>query len=129
MLNQKMKNTLEKYFNTIPEIMCVVLHGSILTNYLRCDSDIDIAIVTSKKITKLNLLNYASELESKLARQVDIGIISSDNLVYSKEALINGKVLYCRNGFNYSLYKTNMLAMYLNFQDERKEIVNEYKNR
>ncbi len=68
-----------------PSVCSVFLHGSAAQGRLRPDSDIDIAILPAAHthISTQTRLMLAGELESLLGRTVDIGILSTNNLIYA----------------------------------------------
>ncbi|MCF7792271.1 MAG: nucleotidyltransferase domain-containing protein [Victivallales bacterium] len=125
---EKIKNIISAYFSNIPQVKTVYLHGSIIKKCSRNDSDIDIAIIVNDdlNINKLKLLEFSSDLEIKLGTVVDIGIVSSANLVYSKEVIENGICVYSNDENMRKLKEATLLSLYLDFQDERQEILNAY---
>ena len=117
------------YFANLTNVYGVYLHGSFAKNTTHLNSDIDIGIMSDFiKFNKIELLRMASDLEIKLGRVVDLGIISSENLVYSKEAIHNGKCIHCTDNNKRMLMEATLLAMYVELQEERKEILNAYRN-
>lgn len=124
-----MKAIISEYFSVIPFVVAVYLHGSFSKGTMRKDSDIDVAIIVSgKKPDRIKLLEFSSDLELKLNRVIDIGIISSENLVYSKEVIINGICIYSRDSNLRQLNEATLLSMYVDFQFERREVLNAYSN-
>jgi uncharacterized protein len=65
----------------------------------------------------------AFELEILL----DIGEISSKNLVYSKEAVLGGQRIYVRNESEADLKISTILGMYIVFNEDRQEVLNAYR--
>ena len=118
------------YFIDIKEINTVYLHGSIIKGYFREDSDIDIALlINSESESDFNIirrLQMASDLECIIKRKVDLGILSSNNLIYAKEVIENGVIIFCRDDYKKGLFEATILSMYCNFQLEREEILHEY---
>lgn len=126
---ETIKSVVRDCFSGIPSVFAVYLHGSMIKGAFRPESDIDIGIMLPNgKMDKFRLLEISSELELKLNRTVDIGIISSENLIYSKEAIINGKCIFCNNELEKSLKEATLLSLYQDFCFERREIVNAYRN-
>ncbi len=74
-------------------ILAAYLFGSAVQDQLRLKSDIDIALlpVSGKKLSPLDLLEMATLLTSSAGRTVDLGVMSSQNLIYSSQA-IHGRV-------------------------------------
>ncbi len=57
---------------------------------------------------------------------MDIGELSSRNLVYANEALHLGIQLYARDPEAAALYGANLLGLYLEFNEKRQKIVHAY---
>jgi uncharacterized protein len=126
----KIKNIINEYFTKDDRIAAVYIHGSFAKNTIHNNSDIDLAILLNKneKISSLELLNFSTDLDIKLERHIDIGFLSSENLVYSKEVIKNGLRTYCNKENFTMLMEATLLSMYANLQQERKEILNAYSN-
>ncbi len=117
------------YVKSIKQINVLYLHGSYVKEKLRLDSDIDFAVLM-KNFSKLkteDILMISAQLELIFNRKVDLGVLSSNNLVYAKEVIEYGKSIYCRNRFEKELFEATLLSMYLNLQIEREEILNAYR--
>jgi predicted nucleotidyltransferase len=117
------------FFKKNPKILAVHLLGSLLRNELRNDSDIDFGILLfqGEKIDPIELLALSNELSWELGRNVDIGLINSKNLVYAKEALLCGEQIYAKDKSEVSIISSSLLAMYLRFNEDRKEVLDAYK--
>lgn len=74
----------------------------------------------------LKRLETAGTLSYELGRTVDIGVVSSRNLVYAREVLLKGKLLYSKNNERVNLIRANLLGMYIQFNMDRKEVVDAY---
>lgn len=112
-----------------PKILSVHLLGSLLRDELRNDSDIDFGILLfqGEKIDPIELNALSNELSWELGRNVDIGLINSKNLVYAKEALLRGEQIYARDKSEAGIISSGLLAMYLRFNEDRKEVLDAYK--
>lgn len=111
------------------EILAVFLLGSAVDNRLREDSDIDLAILMDpgKGLGASRRMNLISELSFKFTRIVDIGEISSSNLIYAREALLKGIPVYMKDSDKVFLYRANLLGMYIQYNLDRKEVLNAYR--
>ena len=111
-----------------PRIIAVYVLGSAARDTMRPDSDIDLALLlvpgTTLPATDLNELT--ATLSHVLRRPVDLGLLSARNLVYTRQAVLTGKCLYCRPSSQAALMVANWLGLYACFQDERREILNAY---
>ncbi|MEI6212136.1 MAG: nucleotidyltransferase domain-containing protein [bacterium] len=111
-----------------PRVIAVYVLGSAARDALRPDSDIDLALLPAPgtSLPLLELANLATLLTQALGRQVDLGVLSSLNLVYARQALLTGHCIYRRPFSEVALMVANLLGLYACFQDERQEILRAY---
>ncbi len=106
-LIQKISKRVIEFAEAELDIIAVYLLGSIISGNIRPDSDIDIAVML-KQGTEKTLLNRAfisGDLSYDLGRTVDVGIISSQNLVYAREALLKGLCSICEIKIHMTLFR------------------------
>ena len=111
-----------------PGILAAYLHGSTAKGTARADSDIDIAVLPQpgRSIPLQTRLELAGELESVFQRPVDIGELTTRNLIYAKEVISAGQELFSRNAFESDRFMATALAMYAELQQQRKEVLDAY---
>ncbi len=111
-----------------PSILAAYLHGSTAKGTARPDSDVDLALLPNpgEHLSLQFRLECAGELESILGCPVDIGELSSRNLVYAKEVIANGQEIFTTNRFQSELFMATSLAMYAELQQQRKEVLDAY---
>lgn len=128
-LNERLTHNIKALLGKEPAILAVYLLGSALTGSMRPDSDIDLGLMIEPglKISSLLRANISGSLSYKMGRTVDLGEISTNNLVYAREALLKGKLIYTKNKYRTNLYRANLLGMYLQYNIDRQEVVNAYK--
>jgi len=126
---QSIKDNVMKMADKEPDILAVYLLGSARNGYLRQDSDIDLGIMLEpgKKISSLKRIELANKLSYELRRTVDMGVVSSGNLVYAREAMLKGDILYQKDLDKTNLYRANLLGMYIQFNQDRQEVVHAYR--
>jgi len=109
-------------------VCSVFLHGSAAEGRLRPDSDIDLAILPTPRthISTQARLMLAGELELLFGRTVDLGILSTNNLIYAKEVIEHGRLLFTKNTFYSEQFLSTCLAMYADLQQDRKEVLYAY---
>lgn len=102
--------------------------GSGAEERLRADSDVDIALlpVQGQHITTPERLNLAADLTSLAGRPVDLGILQTGNLVYAKEAVTRGRVIFERDHAITARFAALVLSMYADLQENRREVLNAY---
>ncbi|MGR3176752.1 MAG: type VII toxin-antitoxin system MntA family adenylyltransferase antitoxin [Candidatus Anammoxibacter sp.] len=128
-IEEKLNKVID-YIKSFDLVNAVYLHGSYAKGKLHPNSDIDMAVLLMKGFSNLkteDILNMTSQLELIFNRKVDLGVLSSNNLIYTKEVIEHGISIFCRNRFEKELFEATMLSMYLNLQIERKEILNAYR--
>jgi uncharacterized protein len=109
-------------------ICAAFLHGSGAKGTLRADSDIDIALLLypAQELPAEKRLALAEETASVFGRTVDLGILSTNNLVYAKEVIEHGKILFSKNRFLSERFLSTCLSLYAALQHERKEVLLAY---
>ena len=109
-------------------VSAAYLLGSALTDRLRADSDIDIALLPAPgcSLSQMDLFTVSSELGTCCPRPVDIGILSTHNLIYAKEALLQGECLFCKDQYYHDLFVATALGLYLELRTARREVEHAY---
>ncbi len=109
-------------------VLAAYLHGSTAKGSARPDSDVDIALLPTpgQRLPLKVRLECAGELESVLGCTVDIGELSTRNLIYAKEVIANGQEIFTTNRFQSDLFMATSLAMYAELQQQRKEVLDAY---
>jgi len=95
---------------------------------LRADSDVDLALLPARGnlITPEQRLELAADLEDLVGRIVDVGILSTANLVYAKEAVANGLLLFERDPAARARFAALVFSMYADLQENRREVLHAY---
>ena len=116
-------------FQNDPRILAVFLLGSAARNTMRINSDIDLAIMFEPGLSMdiLERQDMANTLSYELKRTVDLGEISSRNLVYSREALLTGIPVFMKDSDKANLLRANLLGLYVQFNQDRKEVLDAYR--
>ncbi len=128
-LSDKDYQKLSSLLQADDRIVAAYLLGSAAAGTMRADSDIDVAILPQRGLQLSPFVpgELAGKLSYEFGRDVDIGILSSANLVYSRQAIAYGKRLLTKDSFYSDLMETTHISMYLWFNEERKEILNAYR--
>jgi uncharacterized protein len=116
-------------FSGISEILSIFLMGSAVNGVMNKDSDVDIALLPFNEPQTQNLKSMVIKPEFilRLKRNPDIGIISSKNLIYASQAIFYGKCIFTKDQTQHDFRVNTLTSMYLNFQYERREILNAYR--
>jgi predicted nucleotidyltransferase len=102
--------------------------GSAAADRLRPDSDIDVAILPSARgrLSIEERLALTAELTRIFGRTVDLGVLSTANVVYAKEAVTSGKLVYERDPLTTARFAMLTLSMYASLQEARREVLRAY---
>jgi predicted nucleotidyltransferase len=104
------------------------LLGSAVTGRLRSDSDVDIAILPRRDaaISVIDRMGLAAELGAIFGRTVDLGVLTHANLVYAKEAVAHGRLIFERDRATTARFAMHTLSMYAALQEARREVLRAY---
>ena len=133
---QELENTMDPHaFNAArcvlerhPQIDAAYLLGSAATGRLRPDSDADVALLLrpGQKLSALERLTLAAELGTIFGRQADLGVLSAANLVYAKEVVAHGRLIFARDRTTAARFAMHTLSMYAALQESRREVLRAY---
>ena len=110
------------------KIAAAYLLGSGAEGRLRADSDVDIAIlpVRSQSFSGRDRMELAADLADITGRTVDLGVLHTGNLVYAKEAVARGRVIFERDHTARVRFAALVLSMYADLQENRREVLHAY---
>jgi predicted nucleotidyltransferase len=122
-----LKKCIERFARE-PNIMAVWILGSAVTDRLRDDSDVDFAIYYTPGTVR-DLAAYGGlvlDLERVLGRTVDLGQLSSRNVVYAVQATQKGELLYARDPGEATAFTGRIQSLYLDLKHDRKIVEDAY---
>ena len=102
----------------------IYIFGSIITNRVRNDSDIDIAILADKQIDEYQLYMIFQQLADDLKRKVDIVDLKRAFTVLKAEILRDGKLIYNSDNQEKIHFQLRVLQDYVFLNERRLEIIN-----
>lgn len=110
------------------KIAAAYLLGSGAEGRLRTDSDVDIAIlpVRGQSFSGRDRMELAAALTDIAGRTVDLGVLHTGNLVYAKEAVARGRVIFERDHAARVRFAALVLSMYADLQENRREVLHAY---
>ena len=128
MVSKEKQEQIIQFFIEKTKCEAIIIFGSYARNSERSDSDIDIAIKTQEKLTNIDIFNIQNELEDILKSEIDLIDLSSEmSDGFRYEILMNGKLIYCTNEYEFDLYKLRMFREYLELNESRQEILRKIK--
>ncbi|MEX1110588.1 MAG: nucleotidyltransferase domain-containing protein [Chthoniobacterales bacterium] len=109
-------------------VSAAYLLGSAADGRLRAESDVDLALlpVRGASIGGLARVELAADLELLLGRPVDLGVLHTGNLVYAKEAVAHGRLLFERDQNARAGFAALVFSMYADLQENRREVIDGY---
>ena len=112
-------------------VQAVYLLGSAVKGTMRRDSDIDVAVMLAPgdASSRSALMDMGAVLALKLGHEVDIGVVSSANLVYARQVILTGKRLYARDQTFVESREAELLGLYARFHEDRREVLDAYRAR
>lgn len=104
------------------------LLGSAATEQLRSDSDVDVAVLCREHgpLTVAERLRLSARLAAVLGRPVDLGALTTSNVVYAKEAVATGRLIFERDHRVTARFAMLALSMYASLQEARREVLRAY---
>lgn len=101
----------------------IYLFGSVLTNRFNSESDIDIAIFSSKSIDKKSLAKTKLELINQLNSEIDLVDLKDCSIVLKKEIIYKGKSIYASSKELKENFEYTSVVIYGQYQDDIKDII------
>jgi len=111
-----------------PRVLAAYLLGSGVRGTLRPDSDLDIGLLPTPgtRLSPVELAEIAAQLTPLVGRPVDLGLISSANLVYARQAILTGQRILCKDPFTADNTVATLLGLAAQFDYERREVIHAY---
>jgi predicted nucleotidyltransferase len=111
--------------STIPSVKLIYLFGSQASNTQTSESDIDIAVLTDKKLDPIERWDIAANLANQFNSAVDLVDLLSASTVMQHEIIHNSICLYDA-GNNENRFAMQVMSMYQHLNEERAEILSQF---
>lgn len=111
-----------------PRINSAILHGSFGTSRQNEQSDLDIAVLMKdgEKLNAINRIKLVATLEERCKIEVDLGVLSTESLIYSVQAIGKGTILFIKDQFQHDLKIATLLAQYAQLKEDRVKVEEAY---
>ena len=96
-MNSKIKKLIIGYFDKKPQVATVYLYGSQARGEAKKDSDIDLAVLFTKKQDSLDFFALAPELSKMTGKEVEVQDLESCRIDFAHRVLSEGKLLFSNN--------------------------------
>jgi predicted nucleotidyltransferase len=113
----------------LPGLVAVYVHGSVVRGTCRPGSDLDLALLFRHDVAidRVELMHISGELEAVLKIPVHIGILDRNSLVYAKEVIVNGRLIYCRDKQSSDVFSMYCLSGYAELNEQRQRVITSYR--
>ncbi len=110
-------------------ILAAYLHGSFGKATFREDSDVDCAVLLYPGITLTaqERLHLEAQLGATLGVRLDLGVLTTGNLIYFIQAVHHGTRLLCRDEALADAMVGRAYSLYARLKEDRKEVEAAYR--
>ncbi|MCA1760218.1 MAG: nucleotidyltransferase domain-containing protein [Bacteroidales bacterium] len=105
------------------------LFGSYVTELHTSQSDLDIAFLTSEKISAVERWKIQEELASLLDKDIDLVDLKEVSVVLRAEVVENGKRIYTGNAYECDSFEMVTYSMYADLNESRMYILKDIKEK
>ena len=121
---EDVKDKIIELINESIECEAIVIFGSYARNTQNAESDIDIAIKPQKSLNKKDIYFLSEKLADALKKDIDlIDLEQLENDGFKYEILINGITIYCKNSYEFDMYKLDAFREYLLNLNKKKPVI------
>jgi predicted nucleotidyltransferase len=113
----------------IAGVYAVYLYGSFANGVATAESDVDLAFLSEAHITNVAKWKIQEKLAAALNIDVDLVNLKDASVVLRKEIVEKGQLLYSSDRYKTESFEMTTLSMYLDLNETRKDILNDYKEK
>ena len=125
--NFALQEAVETIKQVYPEVWAVYLFGSFNTEYERPESDLDLALLLKNPCNPLALWELSQKIAIKINREVQVVDLRQASTVFQNEIIRNERRIFCQKPKECNELESIYLAMYLRFNEERKDLLTDFK--
>lgn len=111
----------------IPEVIGIYIFGSYATNQETEKSDLDVAFLSSQKISSVEKWKIQEELASILDNDVDLIDLKNATVILQTEVIEKGKLLFSSDSYQTDYFEMTTYSMFADLNESRMDILNDYK--
>lgn len=123
------KMIVEFFTARYPDLIAIYLFGSSVQETTNLESDIDLAVLPINPIDPLERWTLTQDLANLLKSDVDLVDLRMASTVMRIQVISSGQCLYESNRYERDRFEDYVYSSYARLNEERKEIINEVKNR
>lgn len=111
-------------------MVAVYLHGSYGTEYMRDESDIDIAFLSEIRLTREESIIFSVALQQAWGdERIDVADLRQSDTVFVAQVVANGERIYTGNELAAQRFEMTALSKYARLNEERAAIIADIKQR
>lgn len=107
------------------DILAIYLYGSYAKEMATINSDIDIAILTKKPCSSLEIYEYKTNLELLIHTDIDLTNLNKASTVLQMQIVAYAQSLYEDDVFNKDEYENRIFQDYVDYRDDIKPLLEE----
>lgn len=119
---------LEDVLRAVPGVEAAWLLGSAARGAMRDDSDVDIALLLRPgvRLGAPESVELVARLATAAGRPVDLGVLTSGDVVYAAEAFLGGRILFLRDAVAALTRRAELLGMRADLERQRRPVIDAY---
>lgn len=106
----------------IPMLQAIYLFGSQNDGTAKSKSDVDVAYLSTERLSSLQRWDVSQKLASLLSRNIDLIELATTNTIFRYEILSTAERIYGK-GYDVESFETLAYSFYLRFKEERQPII------
>ena len=122
---QNIKDNIISLLVRTGNIKAIYLYGSVITEYFKEGSDIDIAILLDKKVDFEKLFELTKTLANTLNRDVDLVQLDNVSTVLQFQVIQTGERIFCNDEKYCNGYESQIFCDYIELNELRKPYLDE----
>ncbi|MGL4998123.1 MAG: type VII toxin-antitoxin system MntA family adenylyltransferase antitoxin [Cetobacterium sp.] len=124
------KIIIDTIINLLENFECetIYIFGSYASRKTHNKSDIDIAFLSKNKIGKYDVFMKAQEISSLVNKEIDLVDLKDSSTVFQNEVVKNGVVILDKNIIKRQKFEVLVLKKYIELNELRKDIIQNYSN-
>lgn len=112
------------------KMLAVYLHGSYGTEYMRADSDLDLAFLSARPLAFDELMSFSAALQKFNSDvNLDIADLRRCDTVFVAQVVNSGERVYTVDETAAQRFEMTALSKYARLNEEREEIISDIKQR
>jgi predicted nucleotidyltransferase len=120
---------IQKFKDTVPELIALYRFGSQAQGTARPESDVDLAFLTRQTLSPAARLALREELSLLLHRDVDLVDLRQASTVMRMQVVSTGKCLFSADDRKREQFETIVYASYARLNEERRGILDDIRAR